>query len=393
MPKDSYIANVQEAHNQNILQTIAQQGLFIATSSDDRLYSYDGQRSPRICYFYVPNSSQQQVSTPRQSFFSLFEAGAHAFSPPLERLQHRELDGLWSLLIEREFLTTQPALEKNADRFEWEDRLANSILLVLKCPATRLQQDAAISKLPYEITDLQTSKPFTPSDIAAVLCPKSQLSLVKSAFQSCPVFEVDQTQQNTLCSASLMTERHNEYLDGPDYAKKLQSLISQQKLAYPFALHVVRLASQRDFLKIPSLTKKLSMADCVANFKSTDPAVMLRKAAACGEREDIEYLLPHCDINAQSPTNGQTALHWAIQKKHIASIKALLKQGAKRDLSDKQGKTANNYATAANINLDEIINGEYDKQTFIARAKASPTYSTFGAMKDLVGRAYRAPGL
>ncbi|MCD6048532.1 MAG: ankyrin repeat protein 40-like [Gammaproteobacteria bacterium] len=384
--------NVKEAHNQSMLQSIAQRGLFIETSSDERIYSYDDQRGARICYFYVPSATQQQITTPRKSLFSLMEGGSHSFSSPLERLQHRELDGLWSLLIERELMTTQPTLEKNADRFEWEDRLVNSILLVLKCPAARLQQDRQISKMPYEITDLQTSTPFAPGDIAAVLCPRAQLSLVQSIFTSHPVFGVDQTQQSTACSGTL-AEQHNEYLDGPDYAKKLQSLIDQQKLTYPFALHIVRLASQRDFLKIPALTKKLSMTDCIANFKSADPAVMLRKAAACGEREDIEYLLPHCDINAQSPTNGQTALHWAIQKNRITNIKALLKHGAKRDIPDKQGKTANNYAAEANINLDEIINGAYDKKIFIIRAKADPSNKILGAMTDFVGRHYRAPGL
>lgn len=393
MPKNSYIFTVKEKHNEATLRSIAQKGLFIAPDDENRVYSYDGERSHRICYFYVPRPVARSAPKTRQDFlFRTIELGlGHLDYPPLKGLQHKEIDGLWTLLLEREYITTQPMLETNADRFEWEDRLENSVLLVLNCPAARLARDQGILNIPAEIQDMQTEQAFTSAEIQMVLCPIDQLALVKKSFPSHQVCPVDSVIHSVNCGSNKI-EQHTEFLQGPDYAKKLQELIDVGKLNYPFALHIVRLASSRDFLKIPALQQKLSMADCRKYFKAQDPSLILRRAAAFGIREDVEYILPNADINSQTISKGQTALDLAIEQQSVPIIKTLLKAGAKTDIPDLSGNTARQLADQANINLDDIRSGAYDKQVFQKRALAElKTAALPPEIRSLVGRCYQPP--
>jgi hypothetical protein len=248
--------------------------------------------------------------------------------------------------------------------------------------------------MPLEIQDLQTTTPFILQDIQFVLCPQAQEALVRSIFPSPIVFSVENVQCSTPCRP-FADAPHREYLEGPNYAKKLEALIAAGRLSYPFALHIVRLTCHRDFLKLPELSQQLSMEAYRKYFKNEDPDVLLRRAAAFGRREDIEYILPYANVDGQSPTTGQTALHQVLRRKDvdiIAHIKALLKAGAKMDIPDIHRKTAKQYADELGISLENILSGEYDKQIFIRRAQTDPENAVIPPEYRLqMGQAYRAP--
>jgi len=67
------------------------------------------------------------------------------------------------------------------------------------------------------------------------------------------------------------------------------------------------------------------------------------------------------DVNAQDnatyvdgQVKGKTALHIAVENESTSNIKALLKNGAKRNIVDSEGKTPENY-------IDDI-NNKYVRQ-------------------------------
>ena len=74
--------------------------------------------------------------------------------------------------------------------------------------------------------------------------------------------------------------------------------------------------------------------------------VAFRRAAAVGSKADVEFLIKRVkDINQQddNPASKKTALHWAAKNKHQAVFDFLVSQGAKLDIKDADGKTAEDY--------------------------------------------------
>ena len=76
------------------------------------------------------------------------------------------------------------------------------------------------------------------------------------------------------------------------------------------------------------------------------PETALRRAAAVGATEDVAHLcqwVTNLNATDDNPSLRRTALHWAAFNKHIAVIELLKSKGAKADLPDATGKTANDY--------------------------------------------------
>lgn len=104
------------------------------------------------------------------------------------------------------------------------------------------------------------------------------------------------------------------------------------------------------FLEYQIEKKKLEAV--LAKYKGDDgelpePELALRRAAHENHLEDLQFLIQKVsDINAQdnNPNRRKTALHWAVIKGRKENVSALLAAGAKDDIPDAAGKTANNYA-------------------------------------------------
>jgi hypothetical protein len=95
-------------------------------------------------------------------------------------------------------------------------------------------------------------------------------------------------------------------------------------------------------------------------------AAGLRLADGRGMREQtkiLNYLITEVtDINASSPTNGMTALHFAVTKGQIENIKLLLAAGADPGLCDKCGRTAKDYALDSSIpQIKALFNNNFDE--------------------------------
>lgn len=81
-------------------------------------------------------------------------------------------------------------------------------------------------------------------------------------------------------------------------------------------------------------------------YKTTDGAVALRRASFEGAERDVIELIEIDKnlVNQQSPSNQQTALHYALRKNHANCAKILIEHGANVDSKDNQGKTPFDYA-------------------------------------------------
>lgn len=384
MGKESFFEALKTAHNQKILSKIAAQGLVpVARKQDEqaRIYSFDQTHQAKICYFYVDESGAKAFKRAKEGREFIIRAQDIVGDSPLNCLQRRTLDGLWSLPLERDFEPSEKPFttEHIPDRFEWEDRLSNSVLLILKGAACHIKDDTVdlISRMEYT-QDYTTSTPFTPDAIQAVLCPKSLEVQLKSIFPPHLVVSVDNCVQSgqelKLPSDNNAFKSTNLYLEGPDYAKTMDRLIANGALKYPFGLHVVRLATRRDFLKIPALTATVNVEAFIAYHKTQDNNQLLRRAAALGEREDVEYALkslPGVTINAVS-ASGLTALHAAIAYKALPTITLLLEKNAETNIKGPKGQTAMECAREINLDLDKVKSGEHEHDIDIARLKNDP---------------------
>ncbi|HVT62656.1 MAG TPA: ankyrin repeat domain-containing protein, partial [Legionellaceae bacterium] len=71
---------------------------------------------------------------------------------------------------------------------------------------------------------------------------------------------------------------------------------------------------------------------------------VLRNAVNQGDLEAVKLFIHiGTNINSTSPSTGQTALHFASNKKHAVIIRCLLEHGASTDIQDTQGKYAIDY--------------------------------------------------
>lgn len=99
--------------------------------------------------------------------------------------------------------------------------------------------------------------------------------------------------------------------------------------------------------------------------------VELRRAAAIGDIDKVKLFLDEKYINDTS-SNGNTALHWSIEKKHYAITKLLLTiSGIDVDAKNKQGATPLHFATQ-----------QGDKKTVYRLIKAGAGKKTGPTKKD-----------
>ncbi len=77
---------------------------------------------------------------------------------------------------------------------------------------------------------------------------------------------------------------------------------------------------------------------------------VLRRAAKAGNAADVKVLVSMvCDGDAQDNDlkSRRTALHWAVIKGHVEAAKVLINGGARSDISDASGQTAEDYADSS----------------------------------------------
>ncbi len=404
--KRSYINYKRIEMIGNLFSDIANNGLYPNATSSQRAYSYDPVHHPQICYFYFEDSS---VGSPSMSISSqpdtqlqdltdlMFSGSANKF----EQLQHRPVDGLWSLSLERSFSVKHPDLEKNTDRYEWEERLDSSVVLILNCNEEKVKKDTRKTLTSQTHIDMKTDHPFVPEDILAVLCPSSLYRVAKEYFGVDKTFSVEEIYKDI---KPYIGNAYNiiEYLKGPNYAKKIQNMLSRGQLSKPFALHIVRLPTRRDFFKIPTYRDLLSRDSALATYRTSDFNVAFRRAAAFGLREDIEYFIqfaPLLDIDGQSDSTGMTALHHVVSRKNFSIeskaplVKALLIAGTEVSIRNNEGVTAEVCAEQNGLNLKDILSKKYEKQLFVAATKQNSDKAVqMFSEADLIGKHYEPRG-
>lgn len=83
-----------------------------------------------------------------------------------------------------------------------------------------------------------------------------------------------------------------------------------------------------------------------ANIANRDGETPLRRVVQLGWAEAVPYLARHGARINDSGSSGETALHFAVQRRDIAMVRALIAAGANPDLSDNiTGKTPRDLAT------------------------------------------------
>lgn len=388
----------QKQYNAKLLDEVQRGGL-TASLTDERIRSYDDDQKDQVCYFLVNgNQFSNSPSTPGQLMQRL------SLHPTEQKdvivgWQERCTDGLWSLALEREFLHTDAKKEKSADLAEWEDRLACSLLLIFHSEELLGTDISSYSKnVGSPILDKSTDA-ISSSALKMILAHQ-----VNSAWCSNPLGETP-VKKVGICLAKIGMGgalAHNEFLYGPDYASALKLQLQRGYLEYPFAAHLLRLATRRDVLRFEFLRKQLSLTECLTFYKADNVEVALRRIAHAGHREDVECLFKlaenqiNIDVDAKSSSTGQTALHHAAKrgKEGIFIVKSLLQHNADPDIPDNNQDTPRKILGRVGINIDDIMSGEFAKARFKTRAienLSAEFDSEF--MRQNVGRHYQASGL
>jgi hypothetical protein len=101
------------------------------------------------------------------------------------------------------------------------------------------------------------------------------------------------------------------------------------------------------FTSPPKLTNILSKYKQQNDLYSPHIDVVIRRAAAAGNLEDLTVLVnvKGIDINSQDSTPGKhfTALHWAAKRGHLAVYQFLIDNGAALDIQDASQKRPSEY--------------------------------------------------
>ncbi|KAK7113598.1 ankyrin repeat domain-containing protein 40-like [Littorina saxatilis] len=86
----------------------------------------------------------------------------------------------------------------------------------------------------------------------------------------------------------------------------------------------------------------------------------MREAASIGDMALLRNLveLKNIDVNSQNNMNGRSALHWAAKRNHQTVVEYLLTHGADRQAVDKDGKTAEQLTSSAEVN--SLLGGSGD---------------------------------
>lgn len=136
-------------------------------------------------------------------------------------------------------------------------------------------------------------------------------------------------------------------------------------------------ATVRQKFKELMQAEKQALLDMLTSYNLTtsidDMQKALRIAASKDNVDALKMLLSRVKVNAQdtNPQNLKTALHWAVIKQSINSIKLILKFGGRFDIKDAKGKTALDYAKESDCRdvLDLFIDN------LSSKAQAGPSMS------------------
>jgi ankyrin repeat protein len=85
----------------------------------------------------------------------------------------------------------------------------------------------------------------------------------------------------------------------------------------------------------------------------------LRKAACNNKLEALKIfikLVHNIDAPDSNPTQGKTALHWAVIKNHSACVQELLQANADPAIKDRDGKTVRDYISNENEPVFKLLN-------------------------------------
>ena len=105
-----------------------------------------------------------------------------------------------------------------------------------------------------------------------------------------------------------------------------------------------------------------------------EPGKAIRNAAASGKEKELQVLLQHNPdmINAtDSSAKGWTALHWAIERNHVACVVSLLERKARYDIQDRINQSTpidiavQKQEHEMNIFIASYFKGKYPEPTGI----------------------------
>lgn len=107
------------------------------------------------------------------------------------------------------------------------------------------------------------------------------------------------------------------------------------------------------------------------NLNAQELAKGLRNAAANGQLDDLEaFIKLGADINSTDNRQRKTALHHALEKRHMSCVYRLIERGANWNIADVLGITAYDYASQNDLSLAIEMHKIYIEQTiFFRRSK------------------------
>lgn len=399
----SLIETKLKEKNQAILTSIAENGLH-ASATSERLRSYE----PEACNALSINIVDLTQGR-RRDYQPVVNSTANEedINVVLSNLIYSTTQGAWPIVVERSFDCPTTGY------FELEERLANSLLIILKPPiGDRYEKHDTVVSANFDSShpeflfsnvskfftneglfsfELGTQHKFTAeNDIIAIICPKKMEEQLKIHFKKVLIVPVQNRLQSVkvIVDPKAKSERTKTYqLNGPDYEGGLRRLMTQNGLKR-FSCHATRLLTRMDFLKLHKNT--LDRKEVLASYNTTDIDHAFRKAAALGHVAEMELLLEYgAKLDVQAPKSRKTALHYAIKYNQTLSIAFLLERGASKSLKDEEDKLdAEMMAQRKSIKLCSL--SELEKLRFEeqqrrgfeeAAAKLNEVSAKFGGMQ------------
>lgn len=99
------------------------------------------------------------------------------------------------------------------------------------------------------------------------------------------------------------------------------------------------------------------------------------------QTENIKFLANHPDCNKDAQdNNGQTALHWAVEKKFYKHVKILSEAGARSDVTNKNGVTAMEIAQKNATSADRSILNALTKNQPTTQNETAPSTSNVASV-------------
>lgn len=138
------------------------------------------------------------------------------------------------------------------------------------------------------------------------------------------------------------------YVSDKDIVKILQNpakTVSRASMYDPRAKHLIKAIQSEQYDVAIDLVRKQNVpVDCHTTFENT----ALTDAAAAGNNKGIAFLIDKLNANVHASCDchhHKTALHYASEHGHIATVELLLKKGANPNALDSRKYTALDIAT------------------------------------------------